>query len=130
MLEGACLCGSVRWRLREMPASATACSCTACRRYGALWAYGHEGETVEVQGETTAYVRGDATLSFNFCPRCGGLTHWRGLAPDGEGRRRMAVNLRMAEPAAVGGLPIDRFDGLDTWEDLPSDGRCVRDLGC
>jgi hypothetical protein len=40
----------------------------------------------------------------------------------------MAVNVRLAPPDAVCDLPIDRFDGLDTFEDLPSDGRCVRDL--
>jgi hypothetical protein len=40
----------------------------------------------------------------------------------------MAVNLRMAAPEAVGHLPIRRFDGLDAFDDLPNDGRCVRDL--
>jgi hypothetical protein len=40
----------------------------------------------------------------------------------------MAVNVRLAPPDAVRDLPIDLFDGLDTFEDLPSDGRCVRDL--
>jgi hypothetical protein len=127
MLEGSCLCGAVRWQLAAMPESATACNCTACRRYGVLWAYGHEGEDLRVDGPTTAYVRGD-TLSFNFCPRCGGVTHWRALGTDAEGRRRAAVNLRMAEPDLVAALPIDHFDGLERWEDLPRDGRCVRDL--
>lgn len=127
MLEGSCHCGAVRWQLDALPASATACNCTACRRYGVLWAYGHEGEDIRVEGPTTAYVRGTA-LSFNFCPRCGGVTHWRALREDAEGRRRMAVNLRMTEPGPVAALPIDHFDGLDRWEDLPRDGRCVRDL--
>jgi hypothetical protein len=127
MLEGSCHCGSVRWRLDTLPTSATACNCTACRRYGVLWAYGHEGEDVAVDGPTTAYVRGEA-LGFHFCPRCGGVTHWRSLAADAQGRRRLAVNLRMAEPDAVADLPIDHFDGLETWQDLPRDGRCVRDL--
>ena len=40
----------------------------------------------------------------------------------------MAVNLRLAPPEAVAALPIDHFDGLDTFDDLPADGRCVRDL--
>lgn len=40
----------------------------------------------------------------------------------------MAVNVRLAPPESVAALPIDRFDGLVTFEDLPSDGRCVRDL--
>jgi hypothetical protein len=37
------------------------------------------------------------------------------------------VNLRLAEPDAVAEVLIRRFDGLDTFEDLPSDGRCVSD---
>jgi len=40
----------------------------------------------------------------------------------------MAVNIRLAPPDAVADLAIDHFDGLDTFEDLPRDGRCVRDL--
>ena len=127
MLEGSCHCGAVRWRLDVAPESATACNCTACRRYGTLWAYGHEGQDIHVAGTTTAYVRG-RSLSFNFCPRCACVTHWRSLAPDEHGRRRMAVNLRMSEPGLVADLPIDHFDGLDRWEDLPRDGRCIRDL--
>jgi hypothetical protein len=131
MLEGQCLCGAVRWRLDQVPESATACSCTACRRFGALWAYGHEGEDIHVGGPTTAYVRGGpngGSLSFNFCPTCGNLSHWRGLDTDAQGRRRLAVNLRLAEPAPIAHLPIDHFDGLDTWQDLPRDGRCIKDM--
>jgi hypothetical protein len=127
MLEGICLCGQARWRLATMPASATACSCTACRRYGTLWAYGHDGEDITVEGETTPYVRGES-LSFDFCPRCGCVMHWRGLATDAQGRRRMAVNLRMTEPGPIAALPVDHFDGLEKWEDLPGDGRCIRDM--
>jgi hypothetical protein len=126
MLEGSCLCGAVRWRFDGMPESATACNCTACRRYGVLWIYGHENEDVHVFGPTQPYVRGKA-LSFNFCPACGCVVSWRGLQIDEHGRRRMAVNLRLTEPGPVSHLPIDHFDGLDTFEDLPRDGRCVGD---
>jgi hypothetical protein len=40
-----------------------------------------------------------------------------------------ACNWRKARrlSAAVPRVPIDRFDGFDTFEDLPSDGRCVAD---
>jgi hypothetical protein len=127
MLEGSCFCGAAGWRLSELPTSATACSCTACRRYGVLWAYGHEGENITFTGQTTAYQRGDS-LTFNFCPACGCVTHWWGLKTDAAGRRRVAVNLRMTEPGPIAGVPIDHFDGLDTWQDLPADGKCVRDL--
>ena len=33
----------------------------------------------------------------------------------------------LSEPEAVARLPIDHFDGLGTFEDLPRDGRCVAD---
>ncbi len=71
-------------------------------------------------------VRGTA-LSFNFCPTCGCIVFWRGSDVDKDGRRRIAVNLRLAEPETVAKIPIDHFDGLDTFEDLPRDGRCVAD---
>jgi hypothetical protein len=126
MIEGSCACGAVTWRFEGRPEGATACNCTACRRYGALWAYDHEGEGIHVSGATTAYVRGDA-LGFHFCPTCGCMAFWRGLKDNAEGKRRIAVNLRLADPQAVADVPIDHFDGFDTWQDLPRDGRCVRD---
>ena len=127
MIEGNCHCGAVHWRFDGMPDSATACNCTVCRRYGTLWAYGYQDEGVHVSGPTKAYVRGDGTLGFHFCPECGCVAYWRGLEPDDRGRRRIAVNLRLTEPGPVGGLPIDHFEGLETFTDLPRDGKCVSD---
>lgn len=40
----------------------------------------------------------------------------------------MAVNIRLAPPDLVADLPIDHFDGLDSFDDLPSDRRCVSDM--
>src|SRR5215471_12626921 len=117
MIQGRCLCGAVEWRFEGVPEGATACNCTACRRYGVLWAYDYEGEGIRVSGDVTAFARGNG-LTFNFCPTCGCLTFWRGLQTDQRGRRRIAVNLRLAEPDAVAAIPIDHFDGLNTFEDL------------
>jgi len=39
----------------------------------------------------------------------------------------MAVNLRLAEPEGVAHIPIDHFDGLNTFKDQTRDGRCVAD---
>lgn len=126
MIEGSCHCGEVRWRFDGEPAGATACNCTVCRRYGAMWAYDYEGERIAVSGATRAYVRGEA-IEFHFCPACGCIAFWRGRQLDRDGRRRIAVNLRLAEPDDVAKIPIYRFDGFDTFTDLPHDGRRVAD---
>ena len=127
MIEGSCHCGAVHWTFEGVPDGATACNCTVCRRYGVLWIYDYEGEGIQVTGPTQAYVRGEA-LGFHFCPICGCVAYWRALHPNAEGRRRIAVNLRLvADPEAVARVPIDHFDGLDRFEDLPRDGRCVAD---
>lgn len=127
MLEGSCHCGAAAWRFAGMPESVTACNCTVCRRYGVLWAYDYEDEGIVVEGPTTAYVRGEA-IAFHFCPSCGCVVCWRALRLDDDGRRRIAVNLRLTEPGPIASLPIDHFDGLGSFDDLPRDGRCVQDV--
>ncbi|NJN50483.1 MAG: GFA family protein [Gammaproteobacteria bacterium] len=126
MIQGSCHCEAVRWQFAGVPNGATACNCTVCRRYGVLWAYDFEGEGIHVSGPTKAYVRGKS-IGFHFCPACGCIAYWRALDSGDDGRRRIAVNLRLAEPVAVAKIPIDHFDGLVTFEDLPRDGRCVLD---
>lgn len=131
MLTGTCHCGGAAWTLVGDPGGITACNCTLCRRYGALWAYDYEDERITLTGATSTFRRvgkADPALEIVFCPTCAGVLAWRGLRPEPDGRRRMAVNVRLAQPEAVADLPIDTFDGLDTFEDLPPDGRRVRDL--
>jgi hypothetical protein len=126
MIDGACHCGAVQWWFEGLPDSATACNCTVCRRYGVLWAYGLENEGIRVSGITQAYMRGKS-IEFHFCPVCGCVAYWRGRAANATGRRRIGVNLRMAEPDAVARISIEHLDGLNTFEPLPRDGRCVVD---
>jgi hypothetical protein len=125
-MHGSCHCGAVNWQFEGMPEGATACNCTVCRRYGTLWAYAFEGEGIDVSGPTRAYGRGKG-IEFHFCPTCGCVAYWRAQARGEEGRLRIAVNLRLTEPDAIAQVPIDHFDGLDTFEDLPRDGKCVAD---
>ncbi len=130
-LAGTCLCGGASWTMEGDPGPATACNCTLCRRYGALWAYDYEDGRIRLHGRTQAFARvgkTDPALEIRFCPTCACVLCWRGLRLEPDGRRRMAVNLRLAPPQAVAHLPIDHFDGLDSFDDLPRDGRCVRDL--
>jgi hypothetical protein len=126
VIHGSCHCGAVTWQLDEVPESATACNCTVCRRYGTLWAYDFEGERISVFGPTKAYIRGEA-IEFHFCATCGCVAYWRSRTAGQGGRRRIAVNLRLTEPEPIAKVPIDHFDGFNTFEDLPRDGRCVAD---
>lgn len=130
-LTGSCHCGAAGWTLTGAPGSITACNCTLCRRYGALWAYDYDNERIRILGENAVYTRvskADPALEIRFCPTCGCVICWRGLRLEDDGRRRIAVNVRLCEPVAVSDLTIDHFDGLDSFDDLPGDGRCVRDL--
>jgi hypothetical protein len=127
MLEGSCACGAVRWQYLDVPSSATACNCTLCRRYGVLWAYGREGESIQLTGATKVYVRAE-WAGFHFCADCGCIAYWRALKPDEQGSRRAAVNLRLSEPGLVAAIPVRHLDGLDSWKELPQPGRCVGDL--
>jgi hypothetical protein len=127
MIEGSCHCGAVHWQFAGTPESATACNCTICRRYGALWIYDYEDGRIGVSGPTRVYIRG-RTLGYHFCADCGCIAYWRALAPEPDGRRRIAVNVRLSEPETVGALAVEHFDGLKTFEDLGQDGRCVADM--
>lgn len=130
-IEGRCLCGDAGWTLRGDPGSITACNCSLCVRYGALWAYDYENGRISLDGPMQSFTRrgkADPALEILFCPTCACVLAWRGLRIEGDGRRRLAVNVRLAPADAVANLPIDHFDGADSFDDLPSDGRRVRDM--
>lgn len=129
-LTGTCHCGAAHWEVDGDPGPATMCNCTMCRRLGAMWAYDYENERMRVFGPMRAYRRADKdfpVLEVLFCPTCANVIAWRGKR-EPDGRKRLAVNLRLAEPDLVAHLPIDHFEGLDTFKDLPRDGRCVKDM--
>ncbi|MGJ3233162.1 MAG: GFA family protein [Oceanicaulis sp.] len=113
MIEGACHCGALSWRTPARPAHLTRCTCSACRRYAALWGEVDPAAT-EITGHEHArdYVTGDASLAFVFCSVCGNLSHWRSLPGHGE---RMKLNFRLADPAVISGLRVRTFDGADSW---------------
>jgi len=126
MITGSCHCGLVVWEFNVVPASATACNCTVCRRYGVLWSYGSVDKSIKLSGPTSVYQPANY-LGLHFCGSCGCLAFWRALSPGDNGLHRAAVNLRLAEPAAIASIPVRHFDGLDTFTELPGDDRCVAD---
>ena len=105
--EGSCHCGRIRLSLRETPRDAAECNCSLCRRHGALWHHCAPA-MVGVAGEGAGYVQGDRTLTTWHCPACGCVTHWTALDPT---YPRMAVNLRLFDPALWVGLPRRLIDG-------------------
>ena len=115
MVRGRCHCGAVRYVFRPEPEAATSCNCSYCRRAGALWIYATSDEVELSYGPEAVvrYVHGDRRLAFVSCATCGCTTHWEPVA--GAPDARMAVNLRMADPAAAEGLRIRRFDGAESW---------------
>jgi len=125
-VKGSCHCGAVTWEFDGTPDSVTACNCTVCHRYGALWAYDWLDEGIRISGETTPYIRGHRMLSFNFCNTCGNVAYWKGLLEE-EGRIRIAVNMRLTDPGPIADVPVRHFEGLETFQDQPVDGRCVSD---
>jgi hypothetical protein len=128
-MHGTCHCRRVTWTLDALPDSVTACNCTICRRYGVLWAYGHIGHDIHIAGETNRYRREDGgAIDFHFCRTCGCVTHYVATRAGEDGRQRTAVNLRLTEPEPIVHLPIDHFDGLQSFDDLPRDARCVADM--
>ena len=129
MYQGNCHCEKVKWTYSQPIESVTACNCELCRRYGALWAYGHIGTEVEVSGPISSYARGSKRNNYNFCSTCGGLAYYLSNHKDEQGRLRVAVNLRMISNVdLIQNLPIDHFEGKDSFEDLPRDGRTIKDL--
>ena len=116
MIEGSCHCGAVRWVFDGIPEKLTLCNCSLCRRIAALWAYGNlDNITVTAAPDATnAYVQGDKLLAMHSCRTCGCTTHWVSLAAE-QGVWRIAVNMRMADPAAYAHIRVRHFDGADSW---------------
>jgi len=130
MLIGRCHCGAVTWRYFNAPSSVTACNCTFCAKAGVLWIYGIEGETLSIQGPTRAFRRKDqGALEFHRCDTCGNTICWKLRQPNDHGQTDAALNIRLADtPDTIMDLPIRRFDGLNSFKALSSDGKTVRDL--
>jgi hypothetical protein len=117
MTKATCHCGAVSLSVDDTPAVLTDCNCSACRRYGGLWAY-YAPAQVRIDAAADAieaYVWGDRTLAFNRCRTCGCLTHWSPL--DGAAER-MGVNARLMPPDVVANARIRHLDGAASWEFL------------
>jgi hypothetical protein len=118
MLVASCHCGAVNIELAQRPNSLTQCTCSICRRYGALWAYGTR-QTMHVRAApeaVAAYLWNDKVIQFYHCKTCGCLTHYESTEKRDDSR--VAVNARMLLPAEIAGITVRTFDGAGTWKYL------------
>lgn len=120
-MKSTCHCGTVSTTLASRPDKLTECNCSACWKFGALWAHAPiKDVTIDApKGATLVYIRndGDGDIGFHSCKICGCTTHWENLKPEGE-VPHMAINARLANRSEIEGIRIRHFDGADTWKFL------------
>ena len=118
MIRASCHCGAVQIEVDALPETLTQCTCSICRRYGALWAY-RTRETARVLSAReveTAYLWNDRVIEFCHCNSCGCMTRYESVEKHRDSR--IAVNARMLSPDAIAGLRVRTFDGAETWKYL------------
>lgn len=83
--EGGCVCGAVRYRVKDNPVRGSICHCTFCqRRTGSAFGYGAYFRQEDIEflknGERRTYEhRSDETgryIRVEFCTRCGTQVTW------------------------------------------------------
>lgn len=114
MLRASCHCGDVQIEIARKPKSFTQCTCSICRRYGALWAYctRKSAHVLSASDVETSYRWNDEVIEFFHCNRCGCMTRYENVEKSAAGR--IAVNARMLAPGDVDGIEIRTFDGADS----------------
>jgi len=115
-MKATCHCGAIEISVSRLPDKLVKCTCSICRRYGALWGYYTRAEaSVSYDNdEITRYIWGDKVIEFVHCNTCGCITHYEGIEKTED--ERLAVNFRMFPAAVCLDLPIRTFDGADTWK--------------
>ena len=116
MITASCHCGAVQIEVTEMPATLTQCTCSICRRYGALWAYrsSRTAKVLSAPDVENVYKWNDKFLEFYHCRTCGCITRYESVKKDENSR--IAVNARMMTKDDIAGIPVRTFDGADTWK--------------
>jgi hypothetical protein len=118
MIRASCHCGAVQIEIDSLPDTLTQCTCSICRRYGALWAYLTRKTARVVAGRQseTPYIWNDKVIEFYHCNKCGCMTRYEDVEKLEDSR--VAVNARMIAPEDIAGLRIRTFDGAETWKYL------------
>lgn len=118
--EGACHCGSVRFRVKLANGLATArrCTCSYCRMRGAVAVMAHLGDISFTCGEDllSLYQFNTMQAEHYFCSKCGIYTHHRRRSnPNQYGVN--AACLVGVSPFDFKSLPV--YDGVNHTNDRP-----------
>ena len=110
---GSCHCGRVSFEVDTQLDHVVECSCSLCRRLGALW-HGASDANLRITGgeaDLTLYQFNTMTAKHYTCRHCGVHPFSRPrLDPN-----RWVVNVRCIDGVDVSALPLLRFDGAN-WE--------------
>lgn len=120
-VHGSCHCGRTRFTAALAPDALIACTCSYCRKSGALWAFmAPEAVRMAAPGETGAlYCWGRREIAHHFCDRCGCVTHAVTplFGPGGAdfARTRVGLNARLFDDFDAAALPVLSMDGRNLW---------------
>jgi hypothetical protein len=110
---GSCHCGRVTFELDAKLDYVMECSCSLCRRVGALW-HGASDTSLRItagENELALYQFNTMAARHYHCRHCGVHPFSRPrLDPT-----RWAVNVRCLDGVQVSSLPLRQFDGAN-WE--------------
>lgn len=114
MVRAACHCTAVRLEIEPAPEWVLDCSCTICRRYGALWAYCKPGQVKIVQGAdaTDTYAWNDKVIAFHRCKECGCVVYM--MVTDVDPPRLYGINARMIPTLDPARVPLRQIDNAHT----------------
>ncbi|MEO6747764.1 MAG: GFA family protein [Caldimonas sp.] len=110
---GSCHCGRVAFELDAQLDHVVACSCSLCRKVGALWHGATDANLRIIAGEDelTLYQFNTMTARHYACRHCGVHPFSRPrLDPS-----RWVVNVRCIDGVDVASLPLMHFDGAN-WD--------------
>ena len=110
MIKPSCHCGALRLEIDAPPQEVTQCSCSHCRKRGALWAYYSplQVRLIAPEGATSIYTCNGRDIEFHTCRTCGCPTHW---APTDKSMGRMAINARLMESEILAAACIRSIAG-------------------
>jgi hypothetical protein len=80
-IEGGCLCGGVRYRIRGEPLISATCQCRSCRKASAAaivpWIHLNSEDFAFTMGQPVGF-ESSPSVTRTFCGRCGTpLTYWK-----------------------------------------------------